>query len=155
MKYNKKLQNRLNLSFNDYKDYSQLYKPIELELKLVHYKSNDNKFINISDDNMKCYHIYFDNQNKEVKRTELKWKDKVKVIKIIIDHQIKSFNDLFDYCNCIRGIYFKKFFRIDITNMSGIFQNCFLLRELDLSNFNTNLVTNMIYMFYGCISLKK
>ena len=61
---------------------------MELELKLVNYKSNDNKFINISDDNMKCYHIYFDNSNIEVKRTELKWKDKVKVIKIIIYHQI-------------------------------------------------------------------
>ena len=88
MKYNKKLQKRLNLSFNDYKDYSQLYTPMELELKLVNYKNNDNKFINISDDNMKCYHIYFDNSNIEVKRTELKWKDKVKVIKIIIYHQI-------------------------------------------------------------------
>ncbi len=88
IKYNKKLQQRLNLSLNDYKDYSQLYTPIELELKLVNYKSNDNQFINISDDNMKYYHIYFDNSNKEVKRTELKWKDKVKVIKIIIDHQI-------------------------------------------------------------------
>ena len=91
MKYNHKLQKRINVTINSYKDYSQLYTPIELELKLVNYKSNDNKFINISADNMKCYHIYFDNQNKEVKRTELKWKDKVKVIKIIIDHQIIYF----------------------------------------------------------------
>ena len=71
IKYNKKIQQRLNLSLNDYKDYSQLYTPIELELKLVNYKSNDNQFINISGDNMKYYHIYFDNSNKEVKRTEL------------------------------------------------------------------------------------
>ena len=34
LRYNKKLQKRLNLSINDYKDYSQLYSPIEIELKL-------------------------------------------------------------------------------------------------------------------------
>ena len=61
IKYNKIIQKRLNINIYNYKDYSQLYTPIELELKLVNYKSNDNKFINISDDNMKCYHIYFDN----------------------------------------------------------------------------------------------
>ena len=33
VKYNKKLQKRLNLNINSYKDYSQLYSPIEIEIK--------------------------------------------------------------------------------------------------------------------------
>ena len=34
-KFNKKLQKRLNLTINDYKDYSQLYSPIEIELRVI------------------------------------------------------------------------------------------------------------------------
>ena len=34
IKYNKKMQKRLNLSFSDYKKYSQLYSSIEIEIKL-------------------------------------------------------------------------------------------------------------------------
>ena len=45
MKYNKRLQKRLNLNINDYKEYSQLYSNIEIELKLV--DNNYGKFINI------------------------------------------------------------------------------------------------------------
>ena len=48
MKYNKKLQKRLNLNINDYKEYSQLYSSIEIELKLVDNKYGE--FINIPDD---------------------------------------------------------------------------------------------------------
>ena len=66
IKYNKRLQKRLNLCINDYKEYSQLYSPIEIELKIV-----DNKyggFINVSHKEKKYYHIYFDNSAKEIKR---------------------------------------------------------------------------------------
>ena len=35
MKYNKRLQKRLNLNINNYKEYSQIYTPIEIELKLL------------------------------------------------------------------------------------------------------------------------
>ena len=66
MKYNKKIQKRLNLSFNYYKDYSTLYSPIEIELMLVN--DNYDKFINISDKEKEYYHIYFDNSNEEIKR---------------------------------------------------------------------------------------
>ena len=34
IKYNKKIQKRLSLSLNDYKEYSQLYSSIEIELNL-------------------------------------------------------------------------------------------------------------------------
>ena len=35
IKYNKKLQKRLNININDYKEYSQFYTPIEIELILL------------------------------------------------------------------------------------------------------------------------
>ena len=34
IKYNKKLQKRLNISINDYEEYSQIYTTIEIEFKL-------------------------------------------------------------------------------------------------------------------------
>ena len=58
-KYNKELQKRLNLNINEYKEYSQLYSSIEIELKVI-----DNeyyKFINILDEGKENYHIYFNN----------------------------------------------------------------------------------------------
>ena len=106
MKYNKKLQTRLNISINDYKEYSE----IEIELKLA--DSKYGKFINIPDEEKKYYHIYFDNANKEIKRNYLEENEKVKMIKIIIDYQVKSFKELFYKCNCIESIFFKKFLEI-------------------------------------------
>ena len=148
MKYNKKLQKRLNISINDYKECSK----IEIELKLA-----DNKygqFINISGKENYC-HIYFDNSNKEIKRNYLEENEEVKMIKIIIDYQFKSLEKLFHICNSIDSIYFKKFYRNNITNMSYMFSGCSSLKELNLSNFNTNKVNNMSYMFTGCSSLKE
>ena len=78
--------------------------------------------------------------------------EKVKKIKIIIDYQVKSFKDLFYYSNCIESIFFKKFYRNNITNMSWMFYKCSSLKELNLSNFNTNNVTNMSEMLSGCSS---
>ena len=71
VKYNKKLQKRLNININDYKKYSELYSSIEIELKLVDNKYD--KFINISDEEKEYYHIYFDNSNEEIKRNYLKY----------------------------------------------------------------------------------
>ena len=150
-KYNKKIQNRLNLSLNDYKEYSQLYSSIEIELKFADNKYGD--FINILDEDKKYFHIYFDNSSEEIKRNKLNKNEKVNTIKIIIDHQVKSFKDLFCFCDCISSINFKKFYRTNITNMSGMFYGCDSLKELNLSNFNTNEVTDMSNMFAGCESL--
>ena len=149
MKYNKKLQKRLNISINEYKEYSE----IEIELKLADGKYDE--FINILDEEKEYYHIYFDNSNKEVKRNYLEENEKVKMIKIIMDYQVKSFKDLFYYCNCIDSIFFKKFYRNNITNMSWMFYKCSSLKKLNLSNFNTNYVTNMSEMLSGCSSLKE
>ena len=155
-KYNKKIQNRLNLSLNDYKEYNQLYSSIEIELKLSDDEKNKyNKFINILKENKKYFHIYFDNSNKEINRNHLTKNEKVKTVKIIIDHQIKSFKELFSYCDSVNSINFKKFYRINITDMSFMFYECLLLKEINFSNFNTQNVANMRFMFYGCSSLKE
>ena len=96
MKYNKKLQNKLNLSINDYKKYAKLYSSIEIELNLDNHEHNEkNKFINIADKEKEYYHIYFDNSNIEIKRNYSEEKEKINTIKIIIDYQVQSFKELF------------------------------------------------------------
>ena len=40
--------------------------------------------------------------------------DKVTKIKIIIDYQVKSFKNLFNDCNYIESINFKKFYRNNV-----------------------------------------
>ena len=152
IRFNKKLQKRLNLSINDYIKYSQKYSTIKIELKLADNKYG--KFINIPDKEKDYYHIYFDNFNEEIKRNCVKKNENAKTITILIDYNVKSLKELFFKCECIKSIFFKKFYRNNITNMSRIFAGCSSLKELNLSSFNTDNVTNMIGMFSGCPSLK-
>ena len=72
------------------------------------------------------------------------------MIKIIVDYQVKLFEGLFSECNCINSIFFKKFYRNNITTMYCMFSGCSSLKELNLTNFNTNNVTNMSGMLNGC-----
>ena len=149
VKYNKRIQNRLNLDVKDYKEYS------EIEIEIIPTKGKYGKFINIKENDELYYHIYFNDNNEEIKnKYEIKEEDKVTKIKIIIDYQVKSFKKLFSGCKCIESINFKKFYRNNITDMSWMFYECSSLKELNLTNFNTNNVTNMREMFYGCSSLK-
>ena len=182
VKYNKKLQKRLNLSINDYKEYFKEYTSIEIELRVKN-RYYEEKFINIPYRNEKHYHIYFDNSSEEINRNYLEKDEKVETIKIIIDNPITSFRRLFYECGFVVSVFFKKFNRKNITdmsdmfrfgiissikkldlsnfktdnvkNMSGMFNGCYFLEELDLSNFNTNNVTNMSGMFKGCQQLKE
>ena len=156
-KYNKKIQNRINLSVKDYKKYSETFTPIEIEI--IPTKGKYGKFININenDENDKLnYHIYFNNNKKEIKnKYEIEEEDKVTKIKIIIDYQIKSFKKLFFWHECIESINFKKFYRNNITDMSYMFCGCSSLKQLNLTNFNTNNITDMSWMFSVCSSLTK
>ena len=87
---------------------------------------------------------------KKKKRNYINEDDEIKVIKIKIDYQVKSFENLFSDCKCIESLYFKKFYRNNINNMNGMFSGCSSLKELNLNNFNTNNVTHMNGMFLGC-----
>ena len=119
IKYNKKIKERINISIKDYKEYSEIYSSIEIEIKPVNNKYG--KFININKENEKYYHIYFNDNKEEIKRNDLNKNDNVSKIKIIIDYQVKSFGYLFFDCKCIEYICFKKFYRNNINNMSGMF----------------------------------
>ena len=154
VKLNKKLQKIMNLSIKDYQKYSESYSSIELELKLKNSSFRKN-FTKILGKEEKYYHIYFDDSKEEIKRNYLKENEKVDTIKIIIDYQVTSFKELFNSCEIISSINFKKFYRANITDMSYMFNDCSSLIEFKSSNFNTNNVTNMSFMFNGCIALKE
>ena len=111
IKYNKKIQNRLNINIKDYKEYSEIYTSIEIEIIPIENKYG--KFINIEGDES-YYHIYFNDDKKEIKKYSINEDDTISKIKIIIDYQIKSFKNLFYYCDCIESINFKKFHRNNI-----------------------------------------
>ena len=154
IRYNKNIQKRINININHYKAYSEEYSSIELDI--IPMKGEYGKFISINEEDKKYLHIYFnDNKKKEIERTYLDEDENVSKISIIIDYQIKSFSELFYYCECIESIKFKKFYRNNVTDMSGMFSGCSSLKELNLNNFNTNNVTDMSRMFYGCSSLKE
>ena len=109
VKYNKNIKKRINININDYKEYSEKYSSIEIEIKPLKYKYG--KFINIKEEEGEIYyHIFFDNNKKEIKRNFIYKDEEIKVIKIIIDYQITSFEILFYNCYCIESIYFKRFF---------------------------------------------
>ena len=151
IKYNKQLQKMMNININDYKIYHEMFTSIELEIE-PNKQGIHGEFIRIKDEDKKYYHIYFNNNKKEeIKRYELNKDDDdiVSKINVIIDHQVTSFSELFRISTCT-SIKFKKFYRINITNMNYMFYSTCFLKELDLTNFKTDNVTDMSYMFCGC-----
>ena len=156
VKYNKKLQNLLFIDIKDYKLYSKelLYSPIEIDI--IPFNNEFGNFININNKERKYYHIFFDNiKEKEIDRNYLEKNEKVSIIKIIIDYPVTSFKDLFKGCHCIKYIYFNKFLRKNIKNMSGMFSDCDSLKEINIRNFNTENVKDISKIFYYCVSLEK
>ena len=76
MKYNKNIKKRINININNYKEYSEIYSTIEIEIKPVNNKYT--KFINTNKENEKYIHIYFDNNKREIKRKFLNQMSKLK-----------------------------------------------------------------------------
>ena len=113
IKYNKLIQKKLDIDLYDYKNY---YEEIEIELIPI-MKEFQNFFINIREGIWHYYHIYFNDNEKEIKRNYFTKKDNVSKIKIIIDNEIKSFKKLFYNCKCISKIKFIKFIRNDIIDI--------------------------------------
>ena len=151
IKYNKEIQKRIDININDYKNYCEIIIEITPMKNINFYLKN--RFINIPKGDEPFYHIYFDDNNKEIKDYYIK--DNIKKIKVIIDNKITSFFRLFEYCKCIESISFIKFRNNNITNMRSMFYECTSLKNLDLSNFCTDNVNNMCCMFYNCKSLEK
>ena len=153
VKYNKKIKNRINININDYKEYSQTYTLIEIEIKPI--KNKYDRFINYEQENEKYYHIYSNNNSEEIKRNYIIPGDRFNLIKIIIDYKVKSFKELFKDCKINKSIYFKKFYRNNLNDMSHMFDGCSSLKELNINNFKTDNAKDMSYMFAGCSSLKE
>ena len=151
IKYNKKIQKKLNLSFKDYKEYFNYLRydaPIEIEI-IPKYRIN-RYFIKIPSigPDWKRIHIYFDDKKEEIFRYYFTDQDtNVKKIKIIIDPEQKMLNSLFSGCNSIESISFKRFSRINIVSMSHLFFQCESLKKIDFSHFKTDNVENMENMF--------
>ena len=92
VKYNENIKKRINININDYKEYSEKYSSIEIEIKPVNKKYG--KFINIKKEEEIYYHIYFNNNKEEIKRNYIKEDEQIKIIRIKIDYQVKSFESL-------------------------------------------------------------
>ena len=149
IRYNKSIQKRINININHYRKYSEKYSSIEIEIEIKLIEIEYGRFINIKDEDKEYYHIYYNDNKKElIKSTLLNKNDKDSKINIIINYQVESFYKLFENCECIESICFKKFFRNNITDMSSMFIGCLSLKEINLNNFNTNNATNMSIMFY-------
>ncbi len=150
---NKSIQEKIDINIYDYKKY---FEEIEIEIEVKSKINNaENNFINISEKDKSYFHIYFNNNNiKEIKRKYFTKNDNVKKIKIIIDNEIKSLQEIFDSCYCIEKINFIKFNRKDINNMNCMFYGCKSLKEINFKNFNTDNVTDMSYMFSDCFFKK-
>ena len=145
IKYNKVIQNKIDIKKEDYYNYSKIIieiVPVKI-VKTAVYNFiwrdgfNNPAFVNIYEGYESYIHIYFNDNNKEIKRNYFMDKDEINKIKIILDNEIKSFSYLFNNCY-IEKITFKQFYREDITDMSYMFYECTSLKEINFNNFNTN-----------------
>ena len=57
IRYNKSIQKRINININHYKEYSEKYSSIEIEIKPMENKYG--RFIKIKEEDEEYYHIYF------------------------------------------------------------------------------------------------
>ena len=156
IKLNKSLQADLNLSINDYKNFSEKYSKIEIIIFPSKERKARSQIINYDEKNKNFYHIYFnDNLNEEVKNNYIEKNEEISKIIIIIDSEINTLKELFEGCSEIESIFFIKFLRNNITDMSAMFRGCSKLKIVKFLQVNTSNVTNMNYMFNKCLLIKE
>ena len=88
---------KINIGINDYK----IFFKIELEIIPIDKNQDKNYFININKKDKPYFHIYFNNDNNEIKKSYFTIDDNIQKIKIIIYREFKSFEKLFINCTCI------------------------------------------------------
>ena len=130
--YNKKLQKKLDKKINDYK-YEFLKIEIEIIPKEYIDSGTDSKMINFIENKDSLFHIYFDENQNEIKRNYITKdeNEKVSKIKVIIEPKIKTLHELFKDCKYIKKVNFLKFNRKDIKDMSNMFHKCQYLEEIN------------------------
>ena len=184
LQHNKNIQGILDINLKDYKEYyKRRFLRTEMEIIPISKIEPDVKYFFVKMyENKEYYHIYFDNDNNtQIKRNYITYKDKVEKIKIKIDMEFKSLRGLFSNCTAIKEFKFTKFNRDDFSDitelfygcenlekidlqkfkgpylrkMNWVFSRCKYLRELNILNFDTSKVTEMINIFSGCYLLNK
>ena len=156
VKYNKNIQNQLNINIDDYEKYWRENSEL-VEIEIIPAKNKYGKFINIYDKNKYKYcHIFFNNNyKKQIKRNFLKKDENVAKINIIFDKQKNNFFRLFYERNCIEYISFRKYYRNNNAIFNDMFGKCDSLKEANISNLNCKNRFFMERMFTSCSSLKK
>ena len=143
IKCNKKIKEKLNITINDYKKYS------EIEIEIILTRNKNVRFINIPNkEEEKYYHIFFNDNKEEIKRTYTTEEDEAKKIKVIIDYGVQSFSKLFENCKYIQSINFLNFNRTNIINMDRMFYRCESLKDIKFSSFKTENVTILLMRTY-------
>ena len=153
VRHNKKIQKRISISTQDYKDYYKI-EIILIPVKREKLKKEKNNFINIKNGEESFFHIYLNNNAEEIMRNYILKNEDIWKIRIKIDEKIKSLENLFYDCDCLEKVNFIKFNRSDINNLSKLFYNCESINDLNISKVKTNNVINMEDIFYECSSLK-
>ena len=165
IKRNKKIQNKLDISLEDYKVYSIIKIEIKMCKNEEFYDIVEKFYEFIEKLNYKSNFLYeiIIGKNTITKNTVLKIneneiKDLIDQslsfqLNIITNSKFKSLSQLFYECSFIKEIKFKNFINDRIIDMKFMFYKCSNLTTLELSSFNTSNVTNMSYMFSECSSL--
>ena len=94
IKYNNNIQQKLNINISNYKEYSEIYTSIEIEI--IPIKNMFTKIININnEEDKKYFHIYFNGSKEETNKTFIDKSENISKINIVINYQIKSLFKLF------------------------------------------------------------
>ena len=107
-RYNKNIQKRLNINLNTYKQYSEKYSSIEIELELSPFPKEE-KIVYINRELNSFYHIYFNGDKIKDFNYMKSHRNLITKINIIIDYQVDNFDGLFKYCEYISSINFKRY----------------------------------------------
>ena len=101
IKQNNKIKERLDINIKDYKEYSETYTSIEIEI--IPIRNKHGQFININEEDELYYHIYFNNNKKEkdIREYILNEYHEIKTIDVIIDYQVKSFRIYLSFVNAL------------------------------------------------------
>ena len=161
IKPNKKLKSWLEISLNDYINFGK----IVIDVFPLVTSDKDEKFINYEKSDESYYHIYLNDNIKELKfnffkrlfvdKNYISKEDNIKKIRISIDSNIRSLKGLFKDCVCLQEVNFITFENDQITDMSRMFEGCHSLKKLNILNINTEKVRDMNHMFGECKKLKK
>ena len=131
IRYNKKIQNFLDLTIKDfelaYKDFNKIIIEIiaDQEFQSIS-RSKHTKWGNCSKEDAQYVHTYFNDEKEEFLKTKIV-PEEISKIKLIIDSGLKTFK--------------------------GFFESIFLLKEINIIRFKRNDITDISRMFYMCVNL--